>query len=69
VSKHPFEYQVPTSEQIKKIQAVREAHKVLYEVLLAEIPQCSERTLAIRALEKCSFWSNKAIVFDGERYL
>jgi hypothetical protein len=33
------------------------------------VPQSAERTLAIRKLEEASMWANKAVVFDGERYL
>jgi hypothetical protein len=67
--KHPFEYQAPTPEQVAAITSVRESCKALYVTLKADVPSCAERTLAIRALEECSMWANKAIVFDGEPYL
>lgn len=68
--KHPFEYQAPSPEHVEKISRVREATKALFEeVSNASVPQCAERTLAIRKLEEFSMWINKAIVFDGERYL
>lgn len=69
MSKRAFEYQAPTPEHIQAIQAVRDACAGLEAVINNNVPSCAERTLAIRALEQCSMWSNKAIVFDGERYI
>lgn len=65
----PFKYKQPTEEQTKNIIYFREACDELYDKLRRYIPQCAEQTLAIRKLEECSMWANKAIVFDGERYL
>lgn len=67
--KHPFEYQAPTETQVLQLQAVRAALKEAYEQFCFNVPQSAERTLAIRKLEEASMWANKAIVFDGERYL
>lgn len=69
MSKHPFEYQKPTDEQVGRMSMVRELCNQTYQVLLSEVPACAERTLAIRKLEEASMWANKAVVFDGERYL
>lgn len=67
--KHPFEYQKPTEDHVDLIAQVREAFKAAYGEILHSVPACAERTLAIRKLEEASMWANKAIVFDGERYL
>ncbi len=64
-----FVYHAPTPEQIEAIQAVREALGHAFSVIRANVPGCAEQTLAIRKLEEASMWANKAIVFDGERYL
>lgn len=64
-----FLYHAPTPEQIEAIQAVREALGHACNVLKMVVPGCAEQTLAIRALETCSMWAKKAIVFDGRRYL
>lgn len=69
MSKNPFVYQAPTPEHIKAIAAVRAQLETTYECILTMVPPCAERTLAIRKLEEASMWANKAIVFDGERYL
>jgi hypothetical protein len=66
---NPFEYRAPEPGQVEAIQKVREACKATYDVILSQVPQSAERTLAIRKLEECSMWANKAIVFDGDRYL
>lgn len=63
MSKHPFEYQSPTEEQVLQIQNVREACKSLYDVLLS-LPESRERSLAITKLEESSMWANKGIVFN-----
>lgn len=67
--RHPFQYQKPTEEQVMAIEAHRSGCEQLYELMLQVVPPCAERTLAIRHLEECSMWANKAIVFDGESYL
>lgn len=64
-----FVYHAPTPEHIAAIQAVREALGHAFDAIRANVPGCAEQTLAIRKLEEASFWSNKAIVFDGRRYL
>lgn len=66
---HPFEWRQPKPHQVNALIDLRDATKVLYEIALQLVPQCAERTLAIRKLEEFSMWANKAIVFDGQRYL
>lgn len=61
--KNPFEYQAPTPEHVTKITEVREACKVLHEVLLT-LPDSREKSLAITKLEEVSMWANKGIVFN-----
>lgn len=63
MNKHPFEYQTPTEDHVKKIQEVRNAYKALYEVLMT-LPESRERALAITKLEESSMWANKGIVFN-----
>lgn len=67
--RHPFEYQAPTPEQILSLQTMRESFKNTYDLMLVAVPSSAERTLAIRSLEVASMWANKAIVFDGVKYL
>lgn len=62
-------YRAPTPEQVEKINAVRAALSAAIYAIQSVVPGCAEQTLAIRKLEECSFYANKAIVFDGVRYL
>lgn len=64
-----FVYQQPTDDQSARIQCVRIALDLAFKVIRDQVPGCAEQTLSIRALETASMWSNKAIVFDGKRYL
>lgn len=66
---HPFEYQQPNPEDVHRIVITRAECAALYEAIREVVPDCAERTLAIRKLEECSMWLNKAIVFHGESYL
>ena len=64
-----FVYHAPNDDQVKQIQRVREAIGHAFDSIRANVPACAEQTLAIRKLEEASMWANKAIVFDGRRYL
>lgn len=67
---HPaLVYHQPTPEQVEKIQAVREALSHAIRILQEIVPGCAEQIRAIRKVEEASMWANKAIVFDGQRYL
>lgn len=67
---HPaLEYHAPTEEQIKAIKTIRAALSEAMYAITDTVPQCAERTLALRHIEDAAIWSNKAIVFDGQRYL
>ena len=62
---HLFDYQAPTPAQTDSIKKLRAAMKDLNDLLIAEIPNCRERSLAITKLEEVSMWANKAVVFVG----
>jgi hypothetical protein len=69
IVRNPFEYQKPGGNQIVQIEEVRQSMRATYTAILENVPPSAERTLAIRKLEEASMWANKAIVFDGERYI
>lgn len=64
-----FVYHAPTEDHIARIQCVRLALNLAFQTIRDQVPSCAEQTLAIRKLEEASMWANKAIVFDGKRYL
>lgn len=63
---NPFVYVKPTEESVYRITVVREACETLAHVIEEEIKDSAEKTLALRKLEECSMWCNKAIVFYQE---
>lgn len=63
--KDPFVYVKPTSEQVGRIQEIRDACHYLHVLIQAAIQPSRERSLAITKLEEVSMWCNKAIVFES----
>jgi hypothetical protein len=67
---HPaLEYHAPTPEQIEAIKTIRAALSDAMYAITDTVPQCAERTLALRHIEEAAMYANKALVFDGQRYL
>lgn len=62
----PFSSPPPTDEQAYLIDRVAVRLDSLHGALLDFVPESAERTLAIRKLEECAMWANKAIVFAEE---
>jgi hypothetical protein len=62
-------YHAPTPEQVEKTNVVRDALSAAIYAVQQIVPGCAEQTLAIRKIEEAAMWANKAIVFDGQRYL
>lgn len=60
----PFVYHQPTENQIARITAVRVGCQTMMQVLLSNLEESPERTLAIRKLEEVSMWANKSVVFE-----
>jgi hypothetical protein len=52
----------PGPEDIERMQATRTGALRMFELLQQIIPDCAEKVLAIRELENCLMWANKAIV-------
>jgi len=66
---HPdrmFSYHKPSEANVEKIRDLRSQHKVLAFAILGAVPECPERTLALRALHQCSMHANYALVADDE---
>lgn len=66
---NPLEFRSPNETQYAAIQRVRDSLSEALTVIMNDVPGCAERTLAIRKLEEVAMWTDKAILFDGERYL
>lgn len=69
MKRHPFEQQTPTPSMLNRLDQMRLSFAATYDAIVAHVPASAERTIAIRSLEEASMWANKAIAFEGERYL
>ncbi len=61
-----FSYHAPDEEQKRKYELIRGAAKNFAWVLLDEVPECADRSVAIRCLRECVMNANAAIALDGE---
>ncbi len=59
-----FTYHPPTSEQIPKYQAIREAGKALAEAIVANTPSSADQTAAIRKVREAVMTANQSIACD-----
>jgi hypothetical protein len=60
-----FTYHTATQEQELKFRAVRDAVIHLAQTILNNVPDCADRTSAIRKLRECRMDANAAIALDG----
>jgi hypothetical protein len=59
-----FTYHSPTPEQLPKYQAIREAGKVLAQVIVENAPDGADTTAAIRKVREAIMTANQAIACD-----
>lgn len=55
----------PTAEQVERIEAIREAAKVLASAIIVDSYESRERSLALTHLEDAVMWAVKGIVLNG----
>lgn len=56
-----FGYRAPTEVTKPKYKAIQDAVKALAEVLWAEVPDCHEKTRALRDLQGVRMWANAGV--------
>lgn len=62
-----FTYQLATGlSQVTAFDQVREACILLAKTILRVVPQCADRSTALRKLRECRMDANAAIALDGE---
>jgi hypothetical protein len=61
-----FTYHSPTSEQLPKYGAIREAAKVFAEIVVANTPSSADQTAAIRLIRQATMTANQAIACNGQ---
>jgi hypothetical protein len=59
--KNIFTYHAPFGDQVERYQNIRAEASVFAEIILDEVPESRERSLALTNLEQAFFWANAAI--------
>ena len=59
--KSTYKYVEPNESQKEVMEEMRDAFKVLHELIQRKIPQSRGRSIAITKLEESAMWVNKAI--------
>ncbi len=60
-----FSHQAPTPEKIARFDAIHEGAKRFAEVILANVPESSDRRAALQLLREAAMTANAAIALDG----
>jgi len=61
-----FDYHAPSPAQVASMGAVRDALKAAFRVIVASVPPCPDRTVALRKLRDARMNANAAIVLGGK---
>jgi len=56
-----FTYHAPKGDQPQRYVEIRSTARALAELIVELTPPSREQSLAITALEECTFWANAAI--------
>lgn len=62
---HWFKYHAPSTDQIPKYMAIREAGHVLASTILAHAPASADQSAAIRLVREAVMTANAAIACEG----
>lgn len=61
-----FSYHAPSSDQLPKYTAIRDAALEFAKVLVANTPASADQTTAIRLLRESVMTANAAVALDGK---
>lgn len=61
-----FTYHAPTSDQIPKYEAIREAARLFGAVILENTPPSADQTAAIRLLRQAVMTANQGVATGGK---
>jgi 3-oxoacyl-[acyl-carrier-protein] synthase III len=56
-----FMYHAPKEENIQKFKEIRAEGRLFAKLVMDEVPECAERTLAFRKIEEAVMWANAAL--------
>lgn len=60
-----FTYHKPGLEQLPKYEAVRNAGLCFAQVIIGNVPECADRTVALRKIREVVMDANAAIALNG----
>lgn len=60
-----FTYHAPTEDQVPRFQAVKDALLSAAVVILTHVPDCADRSVALRKLREARMDANAAIALNG----
>jgi len=61
-----FSYHAPDDDKIAKYATIRSEARHFAKTLLDTVPECADRSVALRKLRECVMDANAAIALDGE---
>lgn len=61
-----FTYQPATPAQTEAYTKIREAGIALAKAILDNVPNCADRSNALRLVREARMWANAAVALDGE---
>jgi hypothetical protein len=60
-----FTYHTPTDDQVRRFAEVREAGIAFARAILRNVPDCADRSVAIRDVRSARMNANAAIALEG----
>jgi len=60
-----FTYHAPSPEQVEKMEVIREAAIALANAILATMPDCADKSAALRQVREARMTANAGIVLNG----
>lgn len=56
-----FKYHKPMEKNIEKFKEIRDEGRTFAKLMMDEVPECPERTLAFRKIEEAVMWANAGL--------
>lgn len=59
-------YHAPTQDDIARYAEIRKAAIDFMHVILTVVPECADRSTALRCVREARMWANSAIALNGK---
>jgi len=56
-----FKYHRPLEKNIAKFKEIRDEARTFAKLIMDEVPECAERTIAFRKIEEAVMWANAGL--------